>query len=762
MRWALCVGLLAPVWAQRLFQATLRDTTGEPIPFATIHNLRTGQGTLSDLKGQFALRAHPTDTLIIRCIGYMPLREEAGRLPQEIVLVPAPVELTPVVIRPGANPADALIGRALAARNRWDPLARPHAYLSYNKLTISLPESLRQHTDSLSPYLFLWETQTEKIFLSPTRQRETLKAQKIVGNLPMQSFLSPTALQPLSLYAAWITVWEKRLASPLGSEAFSYYVYELRDTTYTPAGDTLYEIAFFPKKRAQGWALQGRLILAFPDAALYSFQGEASDLASGATPAEIAALRIWQHYEKLGDTVWFPTQLHAEVHLRVRARERTLSLLVRTRSFLQEVRIPPPTQSIPREEIQLPAHLAPLPPEKRAEPLSPEEILSYQQLDSLLKTVRIGRYRWLLDLPSFLTGRISLGYVNFVLRPLFLFHDAEGLRPQIGLESSDQVSETFRVRGWVGYGTYRWAGALGTPWRFGAEVEIGTLTRARLYAYDDVREATLPRLLDENPATLLGDQKPYENTNRAYAFRWEALVRERSVGLTLRLPLVSSVHLLCTGAALERRSFSTTWTGYTLGLQGEYLPRQTLLRRGSTLWRDAYTGPRITLQTLYFVPFSKGRPFWWVQADLWHRWQWGRWADMQLRLSGGFSPDSVPLLWQHQVRTLPDVFFTGLPFALAAHPFVQRTTPYAYFFYAWSIPNAHFPSRSFAPIPTFHLQSAWTPQGFYPEVGFSLYRWLPAKLYRYFNSLSLAYFGIFAPLPLRKENRLYARVWFPF
>ncbi|MCX7980226.1 MAG: DUF5686 and carboxypeptidase regulatory-like domain-containing protein [Bacteroidia bacterium] len=762
MWWTLCVGLLSTLWAQMLFQATLRDTTGEPIPFATILNRRTGQGTLSDLTGRFSLIAQPTDTLLIRCVGYAPFQGEARVLPQEIILAPAPVELASVVIQPGANPADALIERALAARNRWDPLVRPHAYVSYNKLTVSLPESLRQHADSLPPYLFLWETQTEKTFFSPTRQRETLKAQKIVGNLPIQSFLSPTALQPLSLYKTWIIIWEKRLASPLGSEAFSYYVYELRDTTYTPAGDTLYEVAFFPKKRAQGWALQGRLILAFPDAALYSFQGEASDLATGTTPTEIAALRIWQHYEKLGDTVWFPTQLHSEVLFQVRSRERTLPLVVRTRSFLQEIHIPPPVQAIQRDEIRLLAHLTPLSPDKRAEPLSPEESLSYAQLDSLLKTVQIGRYRWLMDFPSLLTGRINLGHVNLLLRPLLLFHDAEGLRPQIGVESSDQVSETFRVRGWMGYGTYRWAGALGTPWRFGAEVEIGTLTRARFYAYDDVREATLPRLLDENPATLLGDQKPYENTNRAYAFRWEALVRERSAGLSFRLPLGSTVHLLCLGAWTERQSLSDIWKGYTLGLQSEYLRRQTLLRRGSTLWREAYVGPRLTLQALYFMPFSGGRPFRWVQADLWHRWQWGRWADMQLRLSGGFSPDSVPLLWQHQLRTLPGVYFTGLPFALASYPFFQRTTYFAYFFYAWSLPNTHFPFRSFAPIPTFHLQGAWTPNAFYPEVGFSIYRWLPSKLYQYFSSFSLAYLGIYTSLPLRKENRLYVRMWFPF
>lgn len=81
-------------WAQGLPDSLIRgwllDPSGEPVPFAVVQNLRTGQGTLSDLQGRFGLRARPTDTLAVRCVGYEPAQVVVAAMPVPWVLRPRP------------------------------------------------------------------------------------------------------------------------------------------------------------------------------------------------------------------------------------------------------------------------------------------------------------------------------------------------------------------------------------------------------------------------------------------------------------------------------------------------------------------------------------------------------------------------------------------------------------------------------------------------------------------------------------------------
>ncbi|MCX7606230.1 MAG: DUF5686 and carboxypeptidase regulatory-like domain-containing protein [Bacteroidia bacterium] len=742
--WIVVFPLIA--FSQIQVVGTVKDTDGEPIPFAVIQNLATAQGTLSDLQGRFLLRAEPEDTLEVRCVGYESVRIPVRNLPPVLILKSKPVELSPIVILPGAHPAHTLIRRLLEAKNRWDPLKHPHRYISYNKLTISLPDSLQQKNDSIPPYLFIWETETEKIYQKNGVEQEKVLSQRVIGNLPVQSFLSPTAFQPLSLYKAWLSLLDKRIASPVGSAALDYYEYEVTDTTYA-GSDTLYRLTFSPKKGTEKWGMRGYLMMVMPDAALHSFQGILNWEPQGGGISRVISFQIQQQYEKVGDTLWFPTQLHSIVGLQTRAGDTYLPFLVRTRSFLWDIHIPPPLpKEAKRSELLLSQNLPSLQPERRKEPLHPEEVFSYQYLDSLLDKAPVRRLSWLLDLPSLLSGRLPMGRFNLLLRPLLLYQEAEGIRPQLGIETNDRIAQNVRLRVWGGYGTYLWAGAQGTPWRYGAEVEVGKLTLLRAFLYDDVREKTLPRLLDETPAVLLGEQSVYERAARAYSLRWEDLTREKAWGISFRAPFLSQFYSYVTMAQTQRIALPTRWEGFSVSMGIEYLRQSFLLRRGSTVWRTDYQGPRIRIQggalldrgTLTHPPF-------WLQIDLWHRWYWGRWARMELRFSAGAQSDSTPLLWQYRLRTLPTGYL-GLPYALAAHPGRSSQTQFAYLFYEWNIPNTRFPTSRWSPTLSFHLQGAWTSTAIYPEAGISLQNWLPPNLTRFLSGLSMTRIAFYIPI----------------
>ncbi|MEN3040745.1 MAG: DUF5686 family protein [Bacteroidia bacterium] len=743
------------LWAQGWVEGLITDEEGIALPFVTVRNLRTRQGTYTDLQGRFRIAAEQHDTLEIRCVGYAPLRIQASLVEPMLRLKAQPVEIEPVRILPGENPAHALIRRLQAGAERWNPLRRPHKYLSYNKLTLSLPDTVR--SDTMPPYLLIWETETEKSYFSPNRYQEVLKAQRISGNFPIQAPFSPTTFLPISLYTKRITLLENEIASPIGSEAFEYYEYAILDTLYS-GKDTLIEIEFFPRKGRAAWAMRGKLTIALPDGALYAIQAETNTLKERSGLFQTPFYRIWHYYERLGDTLWFPTQLHSEVVLQMRGRQGgPLTFLLRSRSFLRSVELIPNPENLRLPEVVLPKQMPSI--SYRAEELSAEEQRAYQVMDSLFSRAKVRRWTWLFDLPNLLSGRIGMGKLNLIIRPLILYHDAEGIRPQVGLETNDKLSESFRLRGWGGYGLYRWAGAQGSPWRYGAEIIFGKLSHGRLFYYDDVRELTLPRLIDESPIRLPSEQSAYEMTIRSYGFRWEDMVRERAVGTYAQAALLGTVSGYLSVAAIQRNLFAESWRGIKTVAGIEYIHRQTLLLRGGTIWRGEYALPRLHLQSGFL--WAEGHryvlPPFWLQIDLSHTWRWGRWAEVLVRVSTTYSRD-LPSLWKVRLRTLSDSYL-GMEQTLAAHPIRQYANRVGYLFFEWSIPNTRFPSPKWTPTITFHLQGAYADSQLYPEGGLSVQKLIPPAIERIFPSLRLVRIGLFVPLraSLLRE-RLYLRL----
>src|SRR5689334_6240616 len=58
------------VYAQQAVRGTLRSTTGDPLPGATITIKGTGTSVTSDANGQFSINAPTGSTLVITYIGY--------------------------------------------------------------------------------------------------------------------------------------------------------------------------------------------------------------------------------------------------------------------------------------------------------------------------------------------------------------------------------------------------------------------------------------------------------------------------------------------------------------------------------------------------------------------------------------------------------------------------------------------------------------------------------------------------------------------
>lgn len=740
-------------WAQ-IIRGVVQDTSGEAIPFAAIQNLQTGQGTYTDLNGAFVISAAPTDTLLVRSLGYAPQKVLAHSA-SKVSLLPSPIEIAPVLIRAKDNPAYALIAEAQRRRARWNPLDKPHAYQSYNKLTIGLPNSAPSKAkDSLPPYFFLWETETEKIYVDRSRSQEKLLSQRTIGNLPIESVFSPTTFQPLGLYDTWITLGEKRFAGPIGGVAFDYYDYELLDTLYK-GEDTLYHIRFFPRPGKAAWALEGHLYLAVPDYALASLEGLAKGLSNPSGVLTLEQLHLQQIYEKLGDTVWFPVQLHSEAIVGFSTRGQFVSLLIRTRSYLKGIQIPPKHHIPGGTRLLIPPKVAQLEESSRLEPLSPAEMQSYSVMDSLIRGTNLRRWRFLWNTPALLEGHLDLGAVHVLISPLILYHQGEGWRPQLGLETGERLSSLFRLQGWGGYGAGQEAGLAGTPWRWGTALEVGKRALFRVELYDDVRERTSPRLLDEQPRRLLLRQPVYELFGRAQGLGWDRLVRESGLWLRGRVPIRSWAWLESHLGKVHRQSPSseaalTTWQAL-VGL--EIAPHQKLIQRGAFLLRETVPPFRLRLRGGWFLsPQQWQRESWLWSADAFYRVALGRWVELTLRLSAGQLGPTVPNLWLHQLRTLPKGYL-GQSYTLATYPTALWGRQFAYAFCIAEIPNRRFPlAGRYTPILSLAGQAGYLDGEWYPEAGLLLRNWVPPSLTRYIQSLAFLQIGLYkqAKPPLRE------------
>ena len=108
---------------------TVRDAgSARPLPGATVRVRRTGRGTATDAQGNFRLLALPTDTLLVRALGYKPqlVRPPAPARPPrglQVRLQPDSVRLGEVKVT--ADRADrARIDRALRHLRR-PPVGQP-------------------------------------------------------------------------------------------------------------------------------------------------------------------------------------------------------------------------------------------------------------------------------------------------------------------------------------------------------------------------------------------------------------------------------------------------------------------------------------------------------------------------------------------------------------------------------------------------------------------------------------------------------------
>ena len=524
LRGFLLAALFAPFILSAQVRGRITDPQGTPLAFVSVlPNDETGKVAISDIEGYFKVdKSVQVRTLTFRYVGFETLYLDSIylelRAGQSLTAVLQPVDfaLPEAVIRAGENPADILIRRAIAHRERNNP-ERYASFIcnTYNKVAFdALPNrvlfqkmlskrdssanrvkediaSFERVEKAMQEHHFLFmESVTERRFKAPNQNQERVLLNRVSGFKDMGMVSVANSVQPFSFYGDYLRILDKDFVNPISPGSPNLYFFNIEDTLYA-GPDTVWVISFRPRKgkvfdalegvlhlNSFGWAVQnvrahpaksnGILTMKIEQAyrlveggaeglldsvgRIDSFSGRLSDSMKGINPPAPRLRRV----------NWFPSQLNFEIEL-PRYPDPHTGLRIAGRSFIDSVRIGAPLRS--RDFIpEMPIYLEPAATTSPAAawdsrrsgaPLTRKEERTYEWMDSLSKRRNLDRISKIFN--YVVTGKAPLAHgVSLDLRQLLKFNQFENTRIGLGLTTAEsrpmRLPKRVELGASVGYG----------------------------------------------------------------------------------------------------------------------------------------------------------------------------------------------------------------------------------------------------------------------------------------------------------------------
>lgn len=455
--------------------------TNEPIPFASVVFKGTTIGVSTNIDGVYTLETEtPKDSLTAQFLGYipvsLPLRKGQATQTINFLLKTNKVELKEATIYAGENPANIIIKKVIANRdkNNSDNLDS-YQFESYNKLEFDLTNITDKFKNRklFKPFAFIFDnidstTTNEKPFLpvfitetlsdrylknNPRDKREIIKASKISGmeNETVTQFLGDM-YQNINIYDNFLDLFGKKFVSPISNIGLIYYKYYLLDSL--PIGDKYcYKIKFKPR-RPEDLTFTGEIFIHDTTWAVKKVNMRASPKANINWVEDMAVVK---EYEYIDNKMWMLTKDLLVIDFA--ARDNGLGFIGRKTTSYKNFVL---NQPIPHEflkgsqDIVVNEDASDKDSEfwnnSRHDSLNLREKKIYAMVDTI-KT--LPAYKTYLDfITLFVTGYKTAGKVD--LGPYFTvysFNSIEGSRFRVGGKTNTDFSPKLRFDGYVAYGT---------------------------------------------------------------------------------------------------------------------------------------------------------------------------------------------------------------------------------------------------------------------------------------------------------------------
>ncbi|MBO4655363.1 MAG: hypothetical protein J5644_07440 [Bacteroidales bacterium] len=370
------------------------------------------------------------------------------------------VALQEVEVVAGVNPADRLIDSVISHKDLNSPYSNnTFKVTQYHKFYVT-----RYHPDSmeLKPYYLLNESVNELYYKKPFREHTEIIATKTsVARNPILSVLL-TLSQTFSLYRSnYVEIMDVKYVNPIVKNTHKFYNFQIQDTLFN-GNDTIYVIAFAPKKSVVFNALQGLLYVSTAGYALTEV------FAKSAKDYEAFPVKILQKYSKneASDT-WFSSELQAQiiydkkiyannplvVQSLITTKDIQVNQLVKNKVFNQEDVVVVKEGSESGEKT-----LA----KYRNRVISAIERQTYELGAQIQKKVKIDRKLFFLQ--TLLSGYIAAGPINIDVTSLVDFNNYEGFRLGMGMNTNDKFAKEVSFGGYFAYGlkdkAWKWGGSM--------------------------------------------------------------------------------------------------------------------------------------------------------------------------------------------------------------------------------------------------------------------------------------------------------------
>lgn len=538
------------VLAQYKYTGIIKNAkTKEPLSYTNIH---TNEGSLyySNIKGQFEFQSkNPLKTITVSYVGYQTkiITIEKNNYFIEIFLEPTTENLNEVVIQASENESLRLIKNVINKEPLNNVLKNleSYTYNAYNKTIISAnPDSISSKIDTIFKYengkrmlkkidssnfkfkntlekrhLYLSENVSKFYFKKGNDVKEEILATRMAGfKQPFYELLSLN-FSNFNIYDEYLVLAGSKYINPITNDGLKEYRYKILDTLKN-GNYYSYLIHFKPKKNKENAALEGLL---FIDSEKFTITKAILELKG------LIYVKLTQDFE-YDDRIknWFESQ--KELVISKGDSDKNVSLFGGMVKFQNNNDTIKKSNKSPSDFVKFISNtvnsnlvfndLQPFSTfaEKikvneqahkksetfwnqfRTDSISNRDLKTYEIIDSIALKNKV---EYKLELArELLKGYYPTKYFNIELGKIIALNQYEGLRFGLGGETNKNISEHFKLEGYVAYGTKD----NDLKYHYGVSTRLSKYHNSWIglnYSYDLKEAASLDFMLENNSFSLI-------------------------------------------------------------------------------------------------------------------------------------------------------------------------------------------------------------------------------------------------------------------
>jgi len=277
--------LLISCYTYAQIKGTVTDEKGNPLPFVTIFEENTYNGTTSNELGKYELNIKIVGShkIIFQYLGYKTQKQiiNVDKIPQilDVYLLEENITLNEVVVNAKDNPANEIIRNAI--KNKKENSEKTARYKAdfYSRGIFRIKDApktiMGQKFDffdevldsTRSGILYLSETVSKIKFQKPDKLKEDIIASKVSGNDNGFSFNNAASVN-FDCYENYLP-FEVNVVSPISDNAFNYYKYKFEGSFFTENNQQINKIKVIPRRDTEP-VMEGFIYIVDDSYAIYA------------------------------------------------------------------------------------------------------------------------------------------------------------------------------------------------------------------------------------------------------------------------------------------------------------------------------------------------------------------------------------------------------------------------------------------------------------------------------------------------------------